>query len=135
MKETVPLTETLFHFLLEEKGKRLQTLQTDSHARLHLERSPLGVTVSGVQEAVTAAKTALEAMTQTVETMTESVPVTSAQVERLLEKKGEVLRRLQKEQKCLLELRRKEGVVLLTAPEESRAAAKAALVVPGTVAL
>ena len=127
MKETVPLTETLFHFLLEEKGKRLQTLQTDSHARLHLERSPLGVTVSGVQEAVTAAKTALEAMTQTVETMTESVPVTSAQVERLLEKKGEVLRRLQKEQKCLLELRRKEGVVLLTAPEESRAAAKAAL--------
>ena len=51
MKETVPLTETLFHFLLEEKGKRLQTLQTDSHARLHLERSPLGVTVSGVQEA------------------------------------------------------------------------------------
>ena len=66
-------------------------------------------------------------MTQTVETMTESVPVTSAQVERLLEKKGEVLRRLQKEQKCLLELRRKEGVVLLTAPEESRAAAKAAL--------
>ena len=127
MKETVPLTETLFHFLLEEKGKRLQTLQTDSHARLHLERSPLGVTVSGVQEAVTAAKTALEAMTQTVETMTESVPVTSAQVERLLQKKGEVLRRLQKEQKCLLELRRKEGVVLLTAPEESRAAAKAAL--------
>ena len=127
MKETVPLTETLFYFLLEEKGKRLQTLQTDSHARLHLERSPLGVTVSGVQEAVIAAKTALEAMTQTVETMTESVPVTSAQVERLLEKKGEVLRRLQKEQKCLLELRRKEGVVLLTAPEESRAAAKAAL--------
>ena len=46
----MPLTETLFHFLLEEKGKRLQTLQTDSHARLHLERSPLGVTVSGVQE-------------------------------------------------------------------------------------
>ena len=27
MKETVPLTETLFHCLLEEKGKRLQTLQ------------------------------------------------------------------------------------------------------------
>ena len=71
MKETVPLTETLFHFLLEEKGKRLQTLQTDSHARLHLERSPLGVTVSGVQEAVAAAKTALETLAPTVNAITE----------------------------------------------------------------
>ena len=127
VKETVPLTETLFHFLLEEKGKRLQTLQADSHARLHLERSPLGVTVSGVEEAVAAAKTALEAMAKTVAATTETVPVSAAQMERLLERKGEALRKLQTEQKCLLELRRKEGLVLLTAPEESRAAAKAAL--------
>ena len=98
MKETVPLTETLFHFLLEEKGKRLQTLQADSHARLHLERSPLDVTVSGVQEAVAAAKTALEAMTATVAAMTETVPVSAAQMERLLERKGEALRKLQTEQ-------------------------------------
>lgn len=123
----MPLTETLFHFLLEEKGKRLKSLQTESHARLHLERSPLGVTVSGVQEAVTAGVAALAELAKTVESMTETVSVTSAQLERLLEKKGEALRTLQTEQKCLLEVRRKEGEVRVTAPEETRAAALAAL--------
>lgn len=123
----MPLTETLFRFLLEEKGKRLKTLQTESHARLHLERSPLGVTVSGVQEAVVAGVAALAELAKTVESMTETVSVTSAQMERLLEKKGEALRQLQTEQKCLLEVRRKEGEVRVTAPEETRAAAKAAL--------
>ena len=127
MRETVPLTETLFHYLLEEKGARLQKLQAESHARLHLERSPMGVTVSGVQTAVDAGVAALATLAESVEAMTESVSVTSAQMERLLEKKGEALRTLQTEQKCLLELRRKEGVVRVTAPEETRAAAKAAL--------
>lgn len=61
MTETIPVSERLFRYLFEEKGKRVQKIQQTSHARVRMERSPYSVVVSGTKDAVEAAMESLKA--------------------------------------------------------------------------
>lgn len=126
-KAEVAVEERLFHLLLEEKGRRLRAIQQDSHARLHMQDAPRCVQVRGLKEEVERAVAAIEAVRAELAAMTEEVVVSRAQLEALLGQKGAALKRLQKEQACVLDVDRKRGVVRVVADEAHRAAALEAL--------
>ena len=127
MRETIPVSERLFHYLLEEKGKRVQKIQQTSHARVRMERSPCGVVVSGTKDAVEAAMEGLKATEKELMEASVEMEVSEAQIDMLLDKKGALLKKLQTEQKCSLDIDRKAKKVVLRAPEESREEACTAL--------
>lgn len=127
MTERLPVSERLFHYLLEEKGKRVQKMQQSSHARVRMERSPWSMVVSGTKDAVEAAKESLKEMEKELEEKSVEMEVSEAQIDMLMDKKGALLKKLQTEQKCSLDVDRKAKKVMLRAPEESREEACAAL--------
>ena len=127
MTETIPVSERLFRYLFEEKGKRVQKIQQTSHARVRMERSPYSVVVSGTKDAVEAAMESLKATEKELLEASVEMEVSEAQIGMLLDKKGALLKKLQTEQKCSLDVDRKAKKVVLRAPEESREEACRAL--------
>jgi len=125
--ETIPVSERLFRYLFEEKGKRVQKIQQTSHARVRMERSPYSVVVSGTKDAVETAMESLKATEKELLEASVEMEVSEAQIGMLLDKKGALLKKLQTEQKCSLDVDRKAKKVVLRAPEESREEACRAL--------
>ena len=127
MRETMEVSERLFRYLLEDKGKRIQEIQQGSHGRVRMERSPCSVVVSGTKEAVEAAIEGVKRAEKELKEATVEMEVSGAQMEMLLDKKGALMKKIEKEQKCRLDVDRKTKKVLVLAPETSREEALGAL--------
>ena len=121
------VSERLFHYLLEDKGKRIQEIQQSSHGRVRMERSPCSVVVSGTKEAVEAAIEGVKRAEKELKEATVEMEVSGAQMEMLLDKKGALMKKVEKEQECRLDVDRKTKKVLVLAPETSREEALGAL--------
>ena len=80
----MPISDTLFHFLLDAKGSRLQAIQKATDARLHMNSKEKYVEISGLQTHVEAAKEAIAKAEQEMVDQTVTIPVTDAQLDMLM---------------------------------------------------
>ena len=125
--EKMSVSATLFHFLLDNKGSRLQTIQKSTDARLHMNSKEMCVEISGLQSSVDAAKEAIVKAEQEMIDQTVILPATAAQLEMLLKDKGALTEQLQTQHACAIRLDRAKGEVSIRAPEDRREAARAAV--------
>ena len=121
------ISETLFHFLLDAKGSRLQTIQKTTDARLHMNSKETCVEISGLQSHVEAAKEAIAKAEQEMVDQTVTIPATAAQLEMLMKDKGALAKQLQTQYACAIRMDRTKGEVGIRAPEDKREAARAAV--------
>ena len=121
------LSESLFYFLLDARGSRLQTIQKATNTRLHMDSSKKCVEIKGLQACVEAAKEAIGKAEQEMIDQTVVIPATAAQLEILIKDKGALAKQLQTEYACALRLDRTKGEVGICAPEDKREAARTAV--------
>ena len=123
----MPISDTLFHFLLDAKGSRLQAIQKATDARLHMNSKEKYVEISGLQTHVEAAKEAIAKAEQEMVDQTVTIPVTDAQLDMLMKDKGALAKQLQTQHACTIRMDRTKGEMSIRAPEDKREAARAAV--------